>query len=287
MKIQIIGAESLGARSMCCVVETTTRRIIIDPGVALAPRRFGLPPHPIELKKAEQIRQMILNELPNTTDVVISHFHGDHAPLKTPDPSQIPLSEFIARLGTSRLWVKSRTGNTQLMDSRYLDFCAVLNCYVADADGINDGELAFSPPVPHGERYRGTVMMTKITANAETFVHASDIQLLDESTISILLNWQPDILFCDGPPVYLPSLSPSARQEAFKNAVLLTQKIPLIIIDHHLLRSFTGLDFLQSVKTRSKGKIISAAEWTGEKSELLEARRRELYRAEKPPIKTG
>ncbi len=280
MKIRIIGAESLGVRSMCCVVETPTRRIIIDPGVALAPRRFGLPPHPVELNKAEQIRQRILNELPNITDIVISHFHGDHAPLKIPDPSQISLSEFVARLGNARLWIKSRAGNTQLMDFRYFDFCAAVDNRITEADGIDDGELLFSLPVPHGEKGRGTVMMTRVRTNTETFAHASDIQLLDEQTIATLLEWEPNILFCDGPPVYLPSLSPSARQTAFKNAVLLARRIPLIIIDHHLLRSFTGLDFLQKVETQAKGKIISAAEWAGEKPELLEARRRKLYHTE-------
>ena len=35
MNVEIIGAESLGVRGLCCFVETKDRKILIDPGVAL------------------------------------------------------------------------------------------------------------------------------------------------------------------------------------------------------------------------------------------------------------
>jgi len=47
-----VGEESLGVRSMCLYVETRDVRILFDAGVSLAPRRFGLPPHPRELERA-------------------------------------------------------------------------------------------------------------------------------------------------------------------------------------------------------------------------------------------
>jgi len=42
MSLEIIGAESLGVRSLCCLVTLQDRRIIIDPGVSLGYMRRGL-----------------------------------------------------------------------------------------------------------------------------------------------------------------------------------------------------------------------------------------------------
>ena len=45
MQIKILGCESFGARSLACIVKTGERKILIDPGVALARLRYGLLPH--------------------------------------------------------------------------------------------------------------------------------------------------------------------------------------------------------------------------------------------------
>jgi len=65
--------------------------------------------------------------------------------------------------------------------------------------------LTFSLPVPHGERGErgGMVMMTRIEEGKEVFVHASDIQLLDEGAVSGILAWQPTIVLASGPPLIL------------------------------------------------------------------------------------
>jgi len=43
-------------------------------------------------------------------------------------------------------------------------------------------------------------MMTRVDMGTQVFVHASDIQLLDDATIDKILMWQPDIVFTAGPP---------------------------------------------------------------------------------------
>jgi len=48
LEVTPLAFESLGVRSSSIAVETDDVRIVIDPAVALAPTRFGLPPHPIE-----------------------------------------------------------------------------------------------------------------------------------------------------------------------------------------------------------------------------------------------
>jgi hypothetical protein len=35
MSLEIIGTESMGVKSLCCLVALTNRRIVIDPAVAL------------------------------------------------------------------------------------------------------------------------------------------------------------------------------------------------------------------------------------------------------------
>ena len=55
MKVVPLAADSLGVRSMATYVECGATRILVDPGAALAPNRYGLPPADAEwdaLKRA-------------------------------------------------------------------------------------------------------------------------------------------------------------------------------------------------------------------------------------------
>ena len=146
MHIEIIGAESLGVRGLCCFVKTRDRNILIDPGIALGYVRHKLLPH------------------------------------------------------------------------------------------------TFSGPVPHGEAHGTleTVIMTRIEED-EIFVHAPDIQLLDDDTVSKIIRWNPDIVFAGGPPIYLSRLSEDQTRRAWHNAERLCQAIDQVILDHHLMRSHEGL----------------------------------------------
>ena len=49
-----LAAESLGVRLMCTYVENPDAKILLNAGVSLGPKRFGLPPHPEEFKAAEK-----------------------------------------------------------------------------------------------------------------------------------------------------------------------------------------------------------------------------------------
>ena len=73
MNIEIIGAESLGVRSLCYFVKASNRKVLIDPGVALAYSRYGLLPHPFQVAVDERIQKKIIQRWSQTTDIVISH----------------------------------------------------------------------------------------------------------------------------------------------------------------------------------------------------------------------
>jgi predicted metallo-beta-lactamase superfamily hydrolase len=77
MNVEIIGAESLGVRGLCCFVETKDRKILIDPGVALGYVRHKLLPHPIQIAIDEKVQKRIMDVWNEATDIVLSHFHGD------------------------------------------------------------------------------------------------------------------------------------------------------------------------------------------------------------------
>ena len=60
MKIIPIAFDSFGVRSMATYVETD-KKILIDPGAALGPSRFGLPPSKQELKMLDKLTKEIIN----------------------------------------------------------------------------------------------------------------------------------------------------------------------------------------------------------------------------------
>lgn len=89
MEIKVLGAESLGVRGLSCYVKIRDRKVVIDPGVALGYKRHGLLPHPFQVATGKVVRKNILQAVELSTDLVISHFHGDHVPL--PDAILISL----------------------------------------------------------------------------------------------------------------------------------------------------------------------------------------------------
>lgn len=104
MHIAILGTESLGVRGLCCVVEAAGRKILIDPGLALGYLRHGMLPHPAQVAVGEQVRQKILAALSGASDVVMSHFHGDHVPLPDANPYRLKAQRVAPLCRSTRLW---------------------------------------------------------------------------------------------------------------------------------------------------------------------------------------
>jgi len=116
---------------------------------------------------------------------------------------------------------------------------------LTDADNKQFGFISFSEPVPHGEpgNKAGTVIMVKITANSTTFVHGSDIQLLNQESIEIIFNWKPDIAFIAGPPLYILENQKNAKdllKSIDQHLVRLVSACGRVILDHHIMRSRDG-----------------------------------------------
>jgi predicted metallo-beta-lactamase superfamily hydrolase len=278
MMVRIIGSESLGVRSLSCVVETAGRRIVIDPGVALAPQRAGLGPHRTELEAAEAVRRRLRNELAAATHVVITHFHGDHHPMVEADPSQLAARDVTASLReTEILAIGKLPLSKRQVHRRYL-FQQAAGRRLPPAEGTSPPGFRFSPPMPHGEpeTRSGSVMMVLVEEQEERFAHASDIQLLDDGPVHLLCDWQPTLLLVSGPPHYMLLQRPAAIDAARRRLLTLAASCGQVIVDHHLLRSREGERWLDEVRTDAPN-VCCAADFEGRERTLLEADRKKLW----------
>ena len=276
--LKILAAESLGVRALCCLIEKDKQKILIDPGISLGYTRHGLLPHPIQIAVDEIIRAKIIEELKSATDLVFSHFHGDHIPFKNANVYQIKLSQVKEYLKNVDIWSKTAETESHKFQERAWDL-KFNSTHFNTVEGKTAANISFSEPVFHGEKdsFLGKVMMTKIKLKNKVFVHASDIQFLYTPTIKKLIKLQPEIVIASGPPLYLSHIDQKMAAEAAENILLLSSEVETLIIDHHLLRSQAGLRYLRELNDRSNNEIISAADFMGLKPCLLEARREELY----------
>lgn len=287
MIIKMIGTESFGVRGLACSVVLKNRKIFIDPGIALGLYRHGLPPHPFQIAVGRDIRDAILQELESATDVVFSHFDGDHCPLEEANPYQLGADRAAPALARCRIWAKGPQGASPKQQARRNALARITGRDFTDADGIAEGPLSFSSPVPHGRRgqYQDTVLMTRIEEDGETFVHASDIQLTDAATVEKIVDWHPDTVLLSGPPLYrhfgpsLLSLGASSRELALE----LSGNVDRLIIDHHVLRSQEGIEWLEKLKQAARRRILCAADFMKREPLFLEAWRGELYQRFPPP----
>jgi len=268
------------------VVETRDRKIIIDPGLALGYKRFGLLPHPFQVAVGEKVREKIIRELKDSTDVIISHFHGDHIPLANANPYQLDAKKVPDSFKKSRFWCKGGEGVSYIMRERRRYLSYLLGYSLPNSEGKTDGILRFSGPLFHGEPHSrtGTVMMTRIEEE-KVFVHASDIQLLHSEAVNQVLNWHPHIVLVSGPPLYLQYMAKEKRERAWDNAVRLSKGVNVLILDHHLLRSQEGYDLLRKIESKTGNRVMCAAEFMGKRPLLLEAKRKLLYK--EMPVSNG
>jgi hypothetical protein len=268
------------------VVESDSQRIVIDPGVALGYMRAGRLPHPIQVEAGAQVRQAIIDHLNTATDVVFSHYHGDHMPLVDANPFQLSLDMVSERLRSVRLWIKELGGETPHIAKRQQYLFEAVGQEVTPCSGESHGRMTFSELMPHGlpGSHTGTVMMTRIEEGNEVFVHASDIQLLDDTPVSQILDWNPSILLVSGPPLYR-GLSSDDVAKAAERVRLLAGKIDLCIIDHHLLRCEAGIQWLDGFKRETWGKVVCAADFMRQPRRFLEAERLRLY--QQFPVQPG
>ena len=283
---------------MCTYVETPSLHILLDAGVSLCPSRFRLPPHPQEFQAIIEARENIAEHAEKADAVTISHYHFDHHTPSFEDwlcnwtdaetarhiyeGKLVLAKDYGQNVNASqrrRGWVFEKTSGKHAkriepVDGRELFF--------------GETRVKFSRPVFHGSPNTplGWVIMTTIEHEDERMLFASDVQgPLDNSTLQTILDEKPQLAIIGGPPLYLADFRVDEKQlaQGLRNLETLAKNIPLIIVEHHLLRDaeWRGWTKLALESALKKGnRIVTAAEFLGREDNLLEARRKQLFENE-------
>jgi predicted metallo-beta-lactamase superfamily hydrolase len=268
---------------MATFVETDDQKILIDPGVSLAPLRYGLEPHPLEWQRLDETWNIIKDYAEESEVLIVTHYHYDHH-----DPDY---PELYSR---KTVFIKHPTENINISQrDRAAYFLAAIKglpkkLEIADGKSFTFGEttITFSKAVCHGTNPRlGYVTETCIKSGGEKFLHTSDVEgpSLDDQ-IAFILNEKPDILFVDGPMTYMLGYRYSFKSLEISNSNLIKAiretSVHTLVLDHHFLRDINYKMRIKPVyeEAQKRGvKVMTAAEFSGRKIEMLEALRKELY----------
>ncbi|OLS22637.1 MAG: hypothetical protein HeimC3_29110 [Candidatus Heimdallarchaeota archaeon LC_3] len=301
-KVIPLAGESLGTRSMAVAVRGKETQFIFDPGVAIAPNRYDLPPHSLERERRKEHRENILKVMNqnNVAGYWISHYHQDHFPF---------LNEAVKLDNKMKLWephlhefpetgdfyIKHPKENLNKNQTRRArKFTSALkklkrNFSPAENIEFNTEEFSIkgSPLLPHGEiSILGYVVGCAITYKETKLLFTGDVVGAPlEEHINWIIGEQPNILIIDGPmKEHLGKF-----KENFQKIVDKTN-IRYIILEHHILRSKNWDELVADELDYSKSagvRVYSYAELLGKKIEVLEVNRDQLYEflPETAPIK--
>lgn len=294
MRIEPIAFESLGVRSQATFIETKDVRILIDPAVSLAPRRYGLPPHQKEVDKLVELAKKITEKAMEADVLIVTHYHYDHHDPGFVIPKDIYKNKIV--------YIKDPKENINVSQKRvraprFLNAIKGLPKVLESAEGkeitFGSTKIRFSQAVPHGADERlGYVVQVAISDKDQTVLITSDIEGAPRDMhIKFTEEVKPNTIIIDGPLSYL--LGHALKQEDLENSIKNLERIvkegaETMIVDHHVLRDLKYKEVLASVYEVAKSvgaKVITAAEYLGIEPNILEARRRELFKEENKPAK--
>lgn len=273
----------MGVRSSATFVETTDVKILIDPGVSLAPVRFGLPPHPLEIKAMNESWRAIKEYAARSDILVITHYHFDHF-----DPTE-PLVFRDKVLLVKH--PKEQINSSQRERARALSksFGTLpRSVETADNGSFNFGNthIRFSPAVPHGPRAKvGWVVEVSVREGDFSFLYTSDVQGASRPEhVSFIHSESPDFLYLDGPLTYMmgQAFTRDDLNSSLTNIRELVEKtsVQTLVMDHHVIRDPNWKEELKELfasAEKSGKKLVTAAGFLGKEDEMLEAHRRQLF----------
>ncbi|ARM75067.1 MBL fold metallo-hydrolase [Acidianus manzaensis] len=294
MKIEPLAFESLGVRSQATFIETPDVKILVDPAVSLAPRRYGLPPHQKEVDTLVELAKKITQKANEADIIIITHYHYDHH-----DPGYIIPKEIYK---DKIVYIKDPKENINLSQKRvrapkFINSIRGLPKTLESADGkevtFGSTKIKFSPAVPHGADERlGYVVQVAITDKDQTILITSDIEGAPKDMhVKFTQEVKPNLIIIDGPLSYL--LGYALKEEDLNNSINNLEKIvkeglDTMIIDHHVLRDLNYknvLNNLYEIARSVNAKVETAAEYLHTEPNILEARRRELFKEDNKPAR--
>lgn len=286
---RIIAADSMGVRSLATYIDLCGVTIGIDLGAALAPRRYGLPPHPIEYRRLEEALDKARRFVRESDVIILTHYHYDHY-IKDEIELYHRKTLIVKSIERDINWSQRVRGYKFLKRSGLMD-----NARVVEGDDstftFDRVTIRLSKPVWHGEPGSrvGKVLMVRITCDDHNVIFTSDVQgPADPEALSILRSWsnpRPSIIILGGPPTYFlgtNTVSDKAIAAGLNGLRKVIEDVRphTLIVDHHLLRDLEYRRYIEDhvrIANMLGVRILTAAEYEGSLVEQLEARRRELW----------
>lgn len=297
IEIVPLAAESLGVRSFCTLVKTPDLCIVLDPSAALA-MRGRLEPHPIEYQTLIKSLERIFVESRNADVLSISHYHYDHVrPGFTDFRYNLSSREELLRIFEGKvILAKDNRENINASQRRrgfyFEKDVQPISEEICWSDGMTfdfgASKVICSKPLFHGppDTKLGYVVATTIEYEGHSVMFAPDLQgPIAQEDLAYILSSSPNLLIVGGPPLYLKKFEERHRKSAFQSLTKLVSEIPIVVIDHHLMRSKDWPNWLSPIKSAAEGmgnQIMSIAELLGEQNRCLESMRPVLYSAHPP-----
>lgn len=287
MKIKPIAFESLGVRSMATYVETQDVKIFIDPGASVSPDRYSLPPHKIELDRYYKIWESVKQWVLASDLVIITHYHNDHHNSDTPEIYH--QKDLMLKNPRESINETQKTRAAYFL-SRVEDFAKTITIADGATFQIGKTRIAFSRPMTHGASDRLGFILQVLIEEDQRFIFTSDVQgPVTSEAADFIVAGQPHIVICDGPSTYLlgTHCKKSEVDASVGNLKKIIDETPIrhLIIDHHLLRDLDWQNYIQDLTKIKNGVTIqSAAAFSGEKEDLLEAKRKDFYEGKQPNV---
>ncbi|MEO3993498.1 MAG: hypothetical protein QN229_04290 [Desulfurococcaceae archaeon TW002] len=269
---------------MATFLETTDTTVFIDPAVSIAPIRYGLPPHEIELRRLNEVATKITSRAYESEIMIVSHYHYDHHDLGDLVPVDVYRNKIVLiKDPKNHINISQR-----IRAARFFKRISGLpkEIKIADSSTYAHGNtfIKVSYPTPHGPSPKlGYVIQVLVRDNDKKVLFTSDVEgPVNDDAVDFMINNPADLVIVDGPPIYLFGTKKEvsdpeiALRELIKYLSLSTPEY--LIIDHHLLRDLNYIKFYESLKPYlRKTKLVTAAEFMGREPELLEAKRKALY----------
>ena len=283
MEIKPLAFDSFGVRSMATFVETDDLKILIDPGVALGPTRYKLPPHEIELKREAELWENVKEHAKEADVLVLTHYHYDHY---NPEEEEVYRDKIVYIKDPKQNINKSQKNRAAYFLKKVKNIPKKI--YVADNSEYEHGKtkIKFSQPVYHGTNSKlGFVCEVSISSANEKMVHTSDVEGPSlYSQVAFILDEKPNVVILDGPMTYMLGYrySKNSLEFSIENIIKIMKETDVenIVTDHHFLRDLKYQSRIKKVYEAAKDKnvnIVTAAEYAGRNIEMLEARRKELF----------
>ncbi len=279
MTVRVLASESMGVRSYCTFFENNDISLIIDPGCALGPDRFKLPPHKMEIEALWKSWDVINEHLKKSRIVVITHYHYDHHHYRN-----------FALFRSKIVLLKDYTAVNPRQKRRAELFVDLIKgfCEIIPADGkclnFGDTKIEVTLPLSHGyENEEVKIVGVYIRDKNTSLFYSSDISgLIEDYLMDFLSGKLVKTLIFDGFPTYL--IDSKLRREFLEeskirlNALIDRCGVETLIIDHHSARDLNWEFHYKEILNRRDLRFCgNAAAYNGSEPLYLEARRRLIF----------